>query len=208
MRKPFSRDELQKVEHEFIAKYKRAHANVYLYRKNGRTWVVKDFLPCGLLVRKTWGRFLIKREYRALSRLRGIEGIPEEPFLMDENALCYLYRPGERLLKTPPCRISGDFFFRLEDLVRRMHERNMVHLDLRNRSNIIITDQGLPALLDFQSCLNLDWIPRGFHQLLKDIDLSGVYKIWQRKKPDTMDYKRKAMLAAMNKRKALWLFGS
>ena len=181
-----------------------ANADLYLYRQRDNVWVLKDFLPCAPMVRKTWGRFLIRREYHALSRLRGIKGVPADPFLMDAYALGYRYIPGRTLRETPSRKINGRFFFHLENLVKQMHALNMVHLDIRNRRNVLITEDGLPALLDFQSSLNLERTPRHLHNLLKDIDISGVYKLWQVKQPESLDQNRKARLAALNKKRVLW----
>jgi len=85
-----------------------------------------------------------------------------------------------------------------------MHQRNMVHLDIRNQRNILVTDEGLPAVLDFQSSLNLENTPRALHKLLKDIDISGVYKNWFKKKPESLDNRRRAHLDALNKKRFLW----
>ena len=204
MKKPFTRKDLTGDQFEVMYRGRWANADLYLYRKNGQVWVLKDFQPCTPFVRKTWGRFLIRREYQALSRLRGIKGIPGEPFVMDAYAIGYQYIPGRTLRETPPNQINDRFFYHLEDLVKQMHERNMVHLDIRNRRNVLITDNGLPALLDFQSSFNLDRVPRMLHSLMKDIDISGVYKIWQLKQPETLDQDRKARLTALNKKRFLW----
>lgn len=182
-----------------------ANADLYLYRRPNRIWAVKDFIPCALLVRKTWGRMLIGREYRALRGLQGVDGLPEAVFLIDAYALCYPYIAGRTLRETPPDELDEHFFHRLEALVEKIHQRRMVHLDIRNRRNVIVREDGTPALLDFQSSLNLDRIPKRFHGFLKEIDLSGVYKLWRLKKPDAMDAVRKARLAAMNRRRFLWV---
>ena len=142
----------------------------------------------------------------AFVKLQGISGIPKSPFMLDEYAVCYEFISGNTLKDTPPEAISDDYFFQLEDLVKRMHERNLVHLDIRNRRNIMVTDDGKPALLDFQSCLNLEHIPNFFHNILIDIDYSGVYKNWYKVNPRLLDDKRKARLDQLNKKRSLWLF--
>ncbi len=40
-----------------------------------------------------------------------------------------------------------------------MHERGIVHLDIRYMRNIVVSDTGDPLLLDFQTCLFLNRIP-------------------------------------------------
>jgi hypothetical protein len=205
MKQPFTRQDLSSVRCSVLRKGRWANADLYLYQEKGIAWVVKDFLPCAPIVRKTWGRFLIRREFHALDRLHGITGIPQPPFILDPFALGYRYIPGRTLRETPSELIDASFFQRLEVLVGEMHQRNMVHLDIRNRRNVLITEQGRPALLDFQSSLNLDRVPRNLHDLLKEIDLSGVYKLWQLKTPETMDAARKERLMEFDKKRFLWV---
>ncbi len=206
MVKPFTRRDFVKGDTDILRKGRWANSDLYRYQHGPGVWVVKDFLPCHPLVRKTWGRFFAKREHRAFTKLEGISGMPEAPFLMDDYAVCYKFIFGKTLKEMPPELISDDYFFQLEKLVGLMHARNIVHLDIRNRENILVTDDGKPALLDFQSSLNLEHIPKFFHKLLIEIDFSGVYKNWHKVKPQLLDDKRKAFLDRLNKKRSLWLF--
>ncbi len=206
METPFSRKEFLSGEYKTLSRGRWANADLYLYRHGQIDWVIKDFSACPFLVRRTWGRLMVKREYAALSRLNGIPGIPGDPFLLDEDAVCYRYTPGKTLRKTPAEFISDSYFYRLEALVKMMHARHIVHLDIRNRGNILVGWNGEPVLLDFQSSLDLDRVPRFLHKLLKEIDLSGVYKSWQSKQPESLDSARTARLCAMEKKRFLWIF--
>lgn len=206
MVKPFTRKEIETGSCDILSKGRWANSDLYRYRHGHKTWVIKDFLPCHPLVRKTWGRFFAKREYLAFAKLQGILGIPEAPFLLDEYAVCYEFISGKTLKDTLPELISDDYFFQLEEMVELMHSKNLVHLDIRNRRNILVTDDGKPALLDFQSSLNLERIPKFLRNLLIDIDFSGVYKNWNKVKPQLLDDKRKARLESLNKKRSLWLF--
>jgi RIO-like serine/threonine protein kinase len=102
--------------------------------------------------------------------------------------------------------VDAGFFRRLETLVHAMHRRHIVHLDIRNRRNVLVSEKGGPGLLDFQSSLNLDHVPRRLHRFLKEIDISGVYKLWELNDPASMDAERKARLAAVNRKRGLWVF--
>lgn len=193
-------------DHESLATGRWGNADLIRCRHNGKIWVIKDFSPCPPLVKKTWGRWMASREYRALRCLQGIAGIPEEPFQMDQYAVGYRFIPGKTLRESDSAAIPTDFFHEFEALVFRMHARQMVHLDIRNRRNILVTDAGKPALLDFQSSLDLHHIPPMLHQLLKDIDLSGVYKNWLKIRPDLLDQTRRHHLERINRRRKLWFF--
>ncbi|MDA3897445.1 MAG: hypothetical protein PF482_15020 [Desulfobacteraceae bacterium] len=204
MRKPFTRKDLENRAFNIIAKGRWGNADLYQFQQGQKIWVVKDFLPCPPFIRKTWGRFMAKREFMALQKLKGIAGIAAEAFLLDAYAVCYRFQPGTTLKETASDLINDDYFFQFEHLVKMMHQRNLVHLDIRNRRNILVTDKGQPALLDFQSSLNLENTPRALHKILKDIDISGVYKNWDQKKPAFLDSSRRAHLESLNKKRFLW----
>jgi hypothetical protein len=206
MKKPFTRKDIVSGKVDILSKGRWANADLYLFSQGMQRWVIKDFAPCPPFIRKTWGRAIARREYQAFTKLKGIPGIPESTFLMDDYAVCYRFIEGRTLKDTPPEAVSHDFFFKLEDLVAQMHARNLVHLDIRNRRNILVTDAGEPALLDFQTSLNLEYMPGFLRNLLKDIDFSGVYKSWNNTQPETLDPVRKARLATINNKRSLWMF--
>ena len=80
-----------------------------------------------------------------------------------------------------------------------------MHLDLRNAHNILVTDDGHPALLDFQSCLSTRWMPARLRRFLERIDRAAVYKHWARKSPATLGPERTSALARMNRLRPLWV---
>ncbi|MEE8142271.1 MAG: hypothetical protein V3T77_04160, partial [Planctomycetota bacterium] len=133
-----------------------------------------------------------------------IKGIPQQAFCMDKYALCYSYIPGLAIRgsreRPPPER----FFVALEELVEKIHAHNIVHLDIRYRNNILIMDNGDPAVIDFQSYCWLNRIPSFLHRPLKEIDLSGVYKRWNRTHPGTLGGERLAILERINRKRRYW----
>ncbi|MFW6284302.1 MAG: hypothetical protein ACOC1H_02805 [Desulfosalsimonas sp.] len=191
---------------ELLSKGRWANADLFCFSARGRKWVVKDFSGCPPLVSRTWGRWMVMREYRALVRLQGIDGIPEKPFLRDGRALGYLYVNGTTLRHVRTEEIPPNFFPDLERLVCRMHQRKMVHLDIRNRRNIMLRSDGRPGLLDFQSSLDVRHMPSALQRMLKQIDLSGVYKTWYKLRPDLMDASRLTRLQAIERRRFIWVF--
>lgn len=191
---------------ELLSKGRWANADLFCFFAQGSRWVVKDFSGCPPLVSRIWGRWMVMREYRALVRLQGIDGIPEKPFLRNDRALGYRYVNGTTLRHVRTDEIPSHFFPDLEHLVCRMHQRKMVHLDIRNRRNIMLRSDGRPALLDFQSSLDVRHMPPALRRMLKQIDLSGVYKTWYKLRPDLMDASRLARLQALERRRFIWVF--
>ncbi|MFW5908410.1 MAG: hypothetical protein ACOCR8_02120 [Desulfosalsimonas sp.] len=205
MSKQISRQMVKDLSAEVLSRGRWGNADLFRLVFDEKQYTIKDFSPCPPLVKKTWGRWMVRREYRAFLRLQGIKGIPAEPFLLDQYAVGYKFVPGKTLRAATADEIPVSFFPELEQIVCRMHERNIVHLDLRNRRNILIDEHGSPVLLDFQSCLDLNFIPRAFHGMLKDVDLSGVYKSWLNLRPELIDEERMARLRRLNRRRRLWV---
>ena len=163
-------------------------------------------MPCKSLIRHTYGYYMIKRELRVLKELQGINGIPKNPFLLDKFALCYKYISGRTLKEARKQPVGPDFFLALESMVKEMHSRNIVHLDIRYMRNILLADDGTPALLDFQTSFSTRRMPHALQQLFRNIDISGVYKCWQKISPGSMDKKRLSFLASMEKKRSWWIF--
>jgi hypothetical protein len=170
--------------------------------------VLKDFSFTPFVVRHTLGRFLIWREWATLCRLQGLPGVPADPVRVHAFALSYRFVAGETLAAALERHdpVDRDFFVALEQLVVGLHARGFAHLDLRNGKNMLRTADGRPWLLDFQSGLWLRWAPRVFRHHCESVDLSGVYKWWQRMSPGQMDAGRLELLQNMNRRRLLWRF--
>jgi RIO-like serine/threonine protein kinase len=179
---------------------------LHRYELDGQSWVVKDFATRSFLVRNVIGRFLVRREASCLRRADGIAAAPRDAFRLDAYALAYRFVPGTSLRLIAKSALTAEFFPALEASLREMHARaGLVHLDLRNAHNILVTDDGLPSLLDFQSCVGTRWMPGPLRRFAESIDLAAIYKHWARRSPATMGPERAAALARMNRLRPLWV---
>lgn len=151
-------------------------------------------------------RLLLAHEVTILQRLAGIPGFSGAAFRIDANALACEFLPGESLFDTDPRRITPDFLRELETVTRRMHRAGVVHLDLRSLTNVIITPEGHPGIIDFQSAIVTDHLPRGITRLLRAIDLSGACKKWRKFQPDAMGAARRQFLQSVNRIRRFWIF--
>lgn len=200
----FSRADLDRGPLQPLSEGRWANAVLYRYESGGAPWVVKDFRSRSWLVRNVIGRFLIRREARALVRLAGRRTTPQAPFRVDAHALAYRYLEGLNLRDARAVPGPG-FFPDLERTVRDMHAAGrLVHLDLRNAGNILVTADGAPVLLDFQSHLRTRWMPGPLRRFVERIDLAAVYKHWASRSPATMGPERTAALERMNRLRPLW----
>lgn len=110
--------------------------------------------PAFGLPMKWLGRWLAQREERALGLLADVPGIP---LVLDgvliagkkrSSVVAHQYVGGHPLYldERPP----DQFFPRLKQMLRAIHDRGLAYVDLNKRENILVTDDGSPALIDFQ----------------------------------------------------------
>ncbi len=93
---------------------------------------------------------LLARERRALEALAGLAGVPE---LVTGGAgrrdeLVRTWVAGAPLSRA--AALPEDFFQRLDELVLALHARGVCHNDLHKEPNVLVGDDGFPALVDFQ----------------------------------------------------------
>jgi hypothetical protein len=148
---------------------------------------------------------LVRREAAGLRKLAGVPGTPQGAFRIDAFALAYRFVPGRGLRRFPVETLSPGFFPSLERSVTELHARaRIVHLDLRNADNILVTEAGEPMLLDFQSHIGLRWMPAPLRRFAERVDRAAIYKHWARRLPATLGPERSAVLARINELRPLW----
>ena len=182
-----------------------ANARVKVVELDGRKWVVKDFSCRSWFVRKLIAPVLISRELILIKRLRGISGIAQRAVRVGPSTLAIEYLEGKSLDKTDRSNITPAFLEALETLIRTVHSRGVVHLDLRGSGNIIMRPDGTPGLIDFQSGLVTTHLPRFIVQMLEAMDMSGAYKKWRRYQPEAMGEYRTDELERVNRLRRFWI---
>ena len=130
-----------------------AQADIYLLTdKEGREMILKDCARRWFPFRVLWAPFVLRREFRALQRLEGIEGVPRVYGWLDRYGFLMERLRAETMPKEKESRIEADFFDRLDLIVRQMHERGISHGDLR-RKNILIDESQNAFLIDFATAM-------------------------------------------------------
>ncbi len=168
----------------------------------GRPAVLKDYRRKNPVTRGLLAPSLVKREFAVLRHLEGIPGIPKAYAILDKRALVLEYIEGKTINKFRPGELSDRVYQRLVDLVRAMHERGVVHLDLRQRKNILIAGEQ-PWLIDFANALK-----GRLTGTLQAIDVSALLKFKQRNWPHLVtDADREALRNHKFLRK-FWIFTS
>lgn len=197
------------------------------WMKAGGIVVEKDFSSRSLVIRNAVGRFLVGREVRFLREIGPLGIAPEGvervgPFSMVEDYcegvtlrdLIVAHRdPAKREREIAPADPlfpllslpDVSLFEKLERGVEEVHRNGVVHLDLHNARNIIRGAGDRWVVLDWQSALHTSAFPRPFREMLERIDLSGVYKHWEKLLPGTLGPERQRILDWGGRCRKLWV---
>ena len=129
------------------------------YRGNGLDLVVKTAMGRGLVLKVRQKTLL--REFEAYRRMDGLRGVPE----------CYGLLGGRYLLiefiRGTPYRQANwtdraNWFRDFLEILQSIHQRGVSHGDLKSKSNILVTDDEKPCVIDFGTA----FLHRsGFHPL-------------------------------------------
>jgi RIO-like serine/threonine protein kinase len=167
---------------------------------DGRPAVLKDYRRKNAVTRSLLAPALVKREFAVLRHLEGIPGIPKAYEVVEKRALLMEYIEGRTINKFKAGELADRVYERLVELVRAMHARGVVHLDLRQRKNILIAGEQ-PWLIDFANAMKGKLTAK-----LRAVDESALLKFKQRNWPHLMtDADRDALKSHKFLRK-FWIF--
>ena len=173
----------------------------------GRSLMVKDVRRKYFLLRWTLGLCLIHKEWKIYSRLTGMKGVPQPVERIDRFAFAMEFIPGRSILRGDPLPTS--FFSDLEKVLAEVHGRGVVHLDLRHKGNILVSEKGEPFLIDFNSSFAFKekgFLRRYLFPLLRWVDYGGLLKLKKRISPSLMTPKELAFLKRFDRLRRLWIF--
>ncbi len=154
---------------------------VFAVRDDGVACVIKDLAPMRPLLRWLYGRRNLEREARILERLDSFEGAPRLIERVSRDAIAIERVPTryKYLRKKIPRERLPRVLRAFERTVVSLHELRVVHLDLRQRKNVLIPDDDRVVLIDFESARDLgrSWFGRRIlFPLLSPIDRNAVLK--------------------------------
>ncbi len=173
---------------------------VSVVEHEGRPAVLKDYRRKNAVTRGLLAPALVRREFSVLRHLEGIPGIPRAYAILERRALLLEYVEGKTLGKFKAGDLPDRVFERLCATVRAMHGRGVVHLDLRQKKNILVAGDR-PWLLDFANAVKGRLTAR-----LRAVDESALLKFKQRNWPHLLtDADREALRSHRFLRK-FWIF--
>lgn len=164
---------------------------VLLGRKGDQECVIKDLSPMLPFYRILFGRRNLRREARVLEELHDFPGSPLLVERISRDAIAIARVPTiYKYLRTKiPRRYLPRVLDAFEATVKALHERGYVHLDLRQRKNVLIPDHDQVVLVDFESCRRFTG-PLGRNLIfpfLARIDRAAVLKWRAKMAPETLD---------------------
>jgi len=173
----------------------------------GQPLMVKDVRRRNLILRWTLGLWLIQKEWKIYSRLKGVQGVPELIERIDRLAFAMEFVSGRPIQRGET--LPGSFFSYLEQALGEIHKRGVVHLDLRHKGNILISDRGEPFLIDFNSSFcfkEKGLLRRLLFPILRWVDYGGLLKLKERVSPHLMTPEELSFLRRFNLLRRLWIF--
>jgi hypothetical protein len=180
---------------------------LYRVQSGDSLLIVKDVGRANCFSRWTLGLWLIRKEWKIYSRLAGIEGIPRPAGRIDRFAFAMDFVAGKPLERGEA--LSPSFWPSLEGILEQIHQRGVVHLDLRHKGNILISPEGDPYLIDFNSSFSFPpggLLRRLLFPLLKWVDRGGLLKLKERTAPHLMTSEERSFLKRFNRLRKLWIF--
>ncbi len=173
----------------------------------GLSVMVKDVGEKHFFLRWTLGLWLIHKEWKIYSRLIGVGGVPRPVERIDRFAFAIEFIPGRPISRREP--FPSSFFPNLEKALREVHARGVVHMDLRHKGNILISERGEPFLIDFNSSFAFKEkgiLRRYLFPLLQWIDYGGLLKLKKRISPSILTPDEAAFLKKFDRIRRLWIF--
>ena len=127
------------------------------YQRDGLDLIVKSAMGRGLI--RNLRERTLRREFLAYQRMAGLQGIPQCHGMIDNRYLVIEYIDGVPY-REAGWADRGRWFEELFEVLSCIHQRGVSHGDLKSKSNIMVTRDEKPCVIDFGTAL----ISReGFH---------------------------------------------
>ena len=111
---------------------------------------------------------------------------------------------------TPNDRVTDEFFPTLKEVLEKLHSRKIAYADMNKAEIVIVGDDGLPHLIDYQISFMLPkWWPgnwfgtRVLLWVLQQSDMYHLMKHWIRYRPDQLPEDQRDI----NKHRPIWIRG-
>lgn len=156
--------------------------DVLLININGHQAILKDHNQSDRWFSLLLGPLLVWRESKALRKLAELKGIPNLLCQPDRRSILMEYHESQQITRLVDQQVQWDVFFKqLSTLIMQMHQYGVAHNDLRNPTNILITPDGRPVLVDLVACFcrgqTWNWPANWLYEKFSRVDLSAITKL-------------------------------
>ena len=166
--------------------------DVLLIKIAGEYAVLKDQNAADKWFARLIGPILNWRECKALTRLSGLESTPKLLTKPDSRSFLMSFHPSQQVTRIDGHTLDWPTFFtRLQSTIEAMHAAGVAHNDLRNPTNILVTPDGAPILVDLVACFcrGAAWNRpnRWLFKKFAEVDKSAIRKLKARVAPELID---------------------
>ena len=130
-----------------------------LYSENDQKLVIK--IPHGRGLIKYLHTLMLRHEADAYQQLKGMDGIPDCYGLIDNQYLALEFIDGDPIRNKRPVN-NTEYFTSLFKIIQQMHEKDVGHMDLKKKDNLMVTHHDQPCVLDFGAAVIRK---KGFHPI-------------------------------------------
>jgi RIO-like serine/threonine protein kinase len=173
---------------------------IWKSQDGGKPVVLRDARPARWWL--AWlARGLLRREAKALAALPNIDGIPQL-IRHDSHTLMRSFMPGVPMYAGRPQ--SASYFREAARLLRRIHSAGVVHNDLAKEPNILLSEDGSPAFIDFQLACYSARRGRLFRIAARE-DIRHLLKHKRTYRPDLLTTREHAILNSPSSISRAWM---
>ena len=190
------RGDINRLTVEIHRRAWKARPEVRHIRMGGQDAVVKDYGREADIFKHLLGIFLVAREAAALRRA---EGLPHIARVLGRPRLWIIvieYLPGKPVTEVEPGALDVTYFDELARLVDNLHIRGVAHGDLEKLDNILVMDDGSPAVVDFAAAIMPGLTPLAALALphVCANDYRAIAKLKERVAPELLSEKERRRL--------------
>jgi len=203
---PLPRHELERLPRTALGKAQLLKPEVWRVETPRGPVVVKDARHARFGAR--WiARWIVARERRVLERLDSLDGVPHLMAAVDRDAIALTFMPGRPLDEQSFRERPRELFEQLLELTERLHALGVFHLDLHQRKNLLLDDDGRLHMVDFGSAVATGRVSRFFlGRILGHVDRQAAYKFLARFAPEELSHEEARVVLRQRAFRRLWPF--
>jgi len=205
---PPTRASVESAARELLHSGSWTKADIFLFAVPGSPIVVKDFSRKVAFIRLL-GRLQIARECRAYEAIQGLDGVPRWLGRVDAHALALERLDGSLLQQHRKTERRHGLLAEMRTILDAIHERGVIHNDLRGKDNAFVRSDGRLVLLDFAGAFRFQpgsfWHRLLFERLVR-VDEAAYLKWKTILAPEDLTPEEARFLRRFARFRRLWVF--